>query len=96
MPCYEVKWREIYEMSAMVVAPSLEAALSAGANLMANTPSLDFFEEWQGDEAVTHTEVDSVKVEAELVDKLGFGCLPAGCSDSLDDGKPEEPQKKDE
>ncbi len=31
MPCYEIKWREVYEMKTMVVAPSLEAALAAGA-----------------------------------------------------------------
>jgi hypothetical protein len=76
MPCYEIKWREVYEMRATVVAPSFEAAMAAGADLMANTPSLDFFEEWKGDEAVTYTEVDAVKVETVLVDKQGFGCLP--------------------
>lgn len=85
MACYEIRWREVYEMKATVVAPSLEAALTAGADLMNNTPSLDFFEEWKGDEAITYTEVDTVKVEAELVDKQGFGCLPTGCLDLPDD-----------
>lgn len=91
MPCYEVKWREVYEMKAVVVAASYEEAVLRGADLMHNTPSLDFFEEWKGDEAVTYTEVGetNARVETELADKNGFTCLPLG----LDDG---DNQKKDE
>lgn len=91
MPCYEIKWREVYEMKAMVVAPSYEEAVMAGADLMENTPSLDFIEDWKSDDAITCTDVDGVKVETELADKQGFVCLPmGGFAPSADDTKPSE------
>jgi hypothetical protein len=78
MPCYEIKWREVYEMKTMVVAPTYEEALMRGTDLVHNSPSLDLIEEWKGDEAVTYTEIGEDRVEAELVDKNGFTCLPLG------------------
>lgn len=78
MPCYEIKWREVYEMKAVVSAASYEEAMLKAMGLEASTPSLDFFEEWKGDEAVTYAEVEGVKVEAELLDRQDPVCLPLG------------------
>jgi len=78
MPCYEIKWREVYEMKAVVSAANFEEAMYKALGLEAATPSLDFFEEWKGDEAVTYADVDGVKVEAELLDRQDPVCLPLG------------------
>lgn len=89
MPCYEIKWREVYEMKAMVVAATYEEAVMRGADLMNNTPTLDFFEEWKGDEAVTYAEIGetNARVEAELADRNGFTCLPLGLGEKDDEPK---------
>jgi hypothetical protein len=76
MPCYEIKWREVYEMRAVIEAPTYEAAAMAGADLMNNASSLDFFEDWNSDDAITYTDVDGTKVETDLADKQNFTCLP--------------------
>lgn len=89
MACYEIRWRETYEMKAIVEAQTYEEALAKGAALMDGAPSLDFFEDWKSDEAITYTDVDGVKVETELADKHGFICLPngPGLPDGEKDGK---------
>jgi hypothetical protein len=81
MPCYEVKWRETYEVKAVVSAGNYEAAMLKAAELEASAPSLDFFEEWKGDEAVTYTEVEGIRIEAELLDRQDPTCLPLGLAE---------------
>jgi len=74
MPQYEVRWRETYEMSAVVDAANHEEALARAVSLADNTPSLDSPKGWIGDDAV-HTEAGGARVDAELVDKLDPVCF---------------------
>jgi hypothetical protein len=86
MAHFEIRWREVYEMKAVIEADTYEEALTKGTTLMDSAPSLDFFEDWKSDEAITYTDVDGARVETELADKHGFLCLPApnGTKDEKD------------